>query len=231
LPVPRSGPDAISVMIFGVGGTFRPGFLTPAQAEELNRMRAALAALDRMGTVPPLTITRLANGQPVIGMGAGGGGAGSSFWARITAEGGGPVAYSWEKYELAPSGLFQAVTPAVTGELNAYLVPHAVGGYVPAADVGAVVRMWPSTTRASSYEFRLEVTKARGKLDGALSFSSSATVSVWRVNSSGTDVDTGVNVTAHSWLMSSGDSIDAGTEVTIFYDHGSGRWYVDGADC
>jgi hypothetical protein len=133
-------------MIFGVGGTFRPGFLTPAQAEELNRMRAALAALDRLGTVPPLTVTRLANGQPVIGMGAGAGGAGS-FWAEITAEGGGPTAYSWKKIELAPSGLFGDADPAVTGELNAYAIPGVT------VSLGDIVRMYPSPTKASSFEF------------------------------------------------------------------------------
>jgi hypothetical protein len=146
-PVPRSRADAITVMIFGVGGMFRPGFLTPAQAEELNRMRAALAALDRLGTVPPLTVTRLANGQPVIGMGAGAGGGAGSFWAEITAEGGGPTAYSWKKIELLPSGLFGDADPAVTGELNAYAIPGVT------VSVGDIVRMYLSPTKASAFEF------------------------------------------------------------------------------
>ena len=69
-------------------------------------------------------------------------------------------------------------------------------------------------------------TKYRGKLDGALAAGSYATVSIWRYTSS--DADTGVDVTAHDWLLPSGLSLDTETPVTVEWSHADQRWYVTG---
>ena len=70
----------------------------------------------------------------------------------------------------------------------------------------------------------------RGKLDGALSFGGSATMSVWWWNGSA-EADTTVNVTVYDWLLVSGQSIASGTQVTAAWDARSGRYYVTGAQC
>jgi hypothetical protein len=70
----------------------------------------------------------------------------------------------------------------------------------------------------------------RGKLDGALSFGGSATMSVWYWNGSA-EADTGRNVTVYDWLLLTGQSIASGTQVTASWDARSGRYYVTGAQC
>lgn len=72
--------------------------------------------------------------------------------------------------------------------------------------------------------------KIKGVLDGSLAYASSATMSVWEFNGVG-DADTGENVTVYDWLLSSGQSIASGKNVTAFWDAASGRYYVDGAQC
>ena len=68
----------------------------------------------------------------------------------------------------------------------------------------------------------------KGKLDGSLSFGGSATLSVWAWNGSA-EADTGSNLTVYDWLLVSGQSIAAGTQVAASYDVNSGRYYVTGA--
>ena len=70
----------------------------------------------------------------------------------------------------------------------------------------------------------------KGKLDGALSFGGSATVSVWAFNGTA-EADTGENVTAYDWLLSSGQTVAAGKQVWCNFDPRSNRWYVVGAQC
>jgi len=70
----------------------------------------------------------------------------------------------------------------------------------------------------------------RGKLDGALSFGGSATMSVWYWNGSA-EADTTVNVTVYDWLLLSGQSVASGTQVTAAWDARSGRYYLTGAQC
>lgn len=69
-------------------------------------------------------------------------------------------------------------------------------------------------------------TEYRGKLDGALAAGGSATVSIWRY--SGSDADTGINVTAHDWLLPSGGSLATATPVIVKWYEDSQKWYVAG---
>lgn len=69
-----------------------------------------------------------------------------------------------------------------------------------------------------------------GKLDGALSFGGSATLSVWAWNGSAY-ADTTENLTVYDWLLSSGQSVASGTQVTAQFDGRSGRWIVAGSQC
>lgn len=64
-----------------------------------------------------------------------------------------------------------------------------------------------------------------GMLDGILSYGGTAVVSVY----DGT-VDTGRTVTVYDWLLSSGQTIAAGTKVFIKYFH-NGKYHVTGAQC
>lgn len=70
----------------------------------------------------------------------------------------------------------------------------------------------------------------KGKLDGALAFGGSATLSIWAWNGSA-EADTGDNVTVYDWLLSSGQTIATGTQVVAAWDARSGRYYVTGAQC
>ncbi len=64
-------------------------------------------------------------------------------------------------------------------------------------------------------------------LDGALASGGSATASVWRFD--GEDlVDTDENVTVYAWMLNSGESVAAGTQVWIGW---RGRWYIMNAAC
>jgi hypothetical protein len=68
----------------------------------------------------------------------------------------------------------------------------------------------------------------KGKLDGDLSYNSTATMSVWD-RTGGTETDTTVNITVRDWLLSSGQSVASGLQV-IAVQIGS-AWYVVGAQC
>lgn len=67
-----------------------------------------------------------------------------------------------------------------------------------------------------------------GKLDGALAYQGSATMSVWAWDGSA-DADTGENVTVYDWLLSSGQSVASGKQVVAAYV--GGRWRVIGSQC
>lgn len=70
----------------------------------------------------------------------------------------------------------------------------------------------------------------RGKLDAQLSYQGSATLSIWWYNGSA-EADTTENVTVYDWLLSSGQTIASGKQVTAAWDARSGRYYVTGAQC
>lgn len=72
--------------------------------------------------------------------------------------------------------------------------------------------------------------RCKGKLDGSLSYQGSATLSVWKYNGSA-EADSGENITVYDWLLSSGQSVASGKQVTAFYDLASSRWYLDAAQC
>lgn len=70
----------------------------------------------------------------------------------------------------------------------------------------------------------------RGKLDGTLSYQGSATMSIWWYNGSA-EADSTENVTVYDWLLSTGQTIASGKQVTAAWDSRSGRYYVTGAQC
>lgn len=65
-----------------------------------------------------------------------------------------------------------------------------------------------------------------GKLDGALSQGSSATMSIWDGDPL---ADTGNNETVYDWYLSTGESIDSGKKVKAELKRG--KWYVTAAEC
>lgn len=70
-----------------------------------------------------------------------------------------------------------------------------------------------------------------GKLEGALSVGGSATVGVWAWNGS-TYADSGMNITAHDWLMKAGASaIASGKKCIIAWFPDSGRWIFQELEC
>ena len=112
--------------------------------------------------------------------------------------------------------------------------PARWAGYLSGnLSVGDLVLARRSVADANEWEILAQVvaaavTKKKGKLDGTLSFGGSATMSVWQWNGSA-EADTGENVTVYDWLLSSGQTVASGTQVTAFYD--GVRWYLDGAQC
>jgi hypothetical protein len=72
--------------------------------------------------------------------------------------------------------------------------------------------------------------KIKGKMDNALTPGASATMSVWEVVS-GTEVDTGEDVTVYDWVLSTGQTVALGANAYAYWDVKSGRWYLDGAKC
>jgi hypothetical protein len=94
-------------------------------------------------------------------------------------------------------------------------------GYYAAFQVGT---LWYAETG-----FRRE---AKGKLDGALTFGGSATMSVWE-HSGSAEVDTTENITVYDWLLASGQTVASGRKVVAHQmKTASGyRWYVTSAEC
>jgi hypothetical protein len=94
-------------------------------------------------------------------------------------------------------------------------------------------------TRASKSPFSLAIRDKYGKwiggfggpqmilgvLDGIMSYQGSATVSIWDGTS-----DTGQDITAYDWLLSSGQSLANGKKVVVL-PHANGKYYVVGAQC
>lgn len=70
----------------------------------------------------------------------------------------------------------------------------------------------------------------RGKLDDILSYQGNATMSVWAWNGSA-EADTTENITVYDWLLSSGQTVASGKQVTAAWDEASGRYYLIGAQC
>ncbi len=65
--------------------------------------------------------------------------------------------------------------------------------------------------------------KLRGTLTSTLNFGSSATMTI---------AGTSTSITVYDWLLSSGQSVASGIQVTVFFDSAAaGLYYVDGAQC
>lgn len=113
--------------------------------------------------------------------------------------------------------------PLARRDANGYAVgpPHGKSGD----------RFWCQWNSAAARWEVLQpfVTVCWGKLDGALSQGSSATVSLWWGGS--TPYDSGINVTAYDWLLKSGQQLDAGTKVKVEWFPQDGVWWVTAAEC
>jgi hypothetical protein len=70
--------------------------------------------------------------------------------------------------------------------------------------------------------------KVKGVLSGTLNKGSSAPMRIWDWNGTA-EADSGFDVTVWDWLLTTGDTIASGTNVTAFFR--SGRWYIDEASC
>ena len=74
-----------------------------------------------------------------------------------------------------------------------------------------------------------EVTTLAGKLEASLSPGGSVTVSLWCAEP-GSEVDSGLDVTAHDWLLRGETAaLATGTKVVVTWLHGA--WYVTEAQC
>jgi len=113
------------------------------------------------------------------------------------------------------------------GDYTCYLGTGATGARIlwrENAGSGAGTVVW-AIVRLGKYERG----SAIGKLDEALEQGGSATVSIWS-GEGGSEVDTGINITAFDWLMKSGaDDIAAGKKVLIRWINGVP--YVTEAEC
>ena len=69
-----------------------------------------------------------------------------------------------------------------------------------------------------------------GKLDETLEAGGSATVSIW-AHPTGNLVDTGVDLTAHDWLLGTGQALESGTKVKVEWFPSCLRWFVTNAEC
>jgi hypothetical protein len=157
----------------------------------------------------------------------------------VTGSPGDPVKYGFLEVWGTPStGVYAAKTGSERKSDGTKNYALAVPGMTYAVDDYVLARRHPQN--ANLYEILTAVGggsttaaargKVRGKLDGSLSFGGSAAMSVWAWDGAA-DADTTENLTVYDWLLSSGQSVAAGTQVTAFYDVASGRWYLDGAQC
>lgn len=70
----------------------------------------------------------------------------------------------------------------------------------------------------------------KGVLDQDLTRFGTADVSVWRLNSSNVEADSGDTLEdVRAWMLASGDTIDSGTQVVCAWIEGA--WYVINAAC
>ena len=92
-------------------------------------------------------------------------------------------------------------------------------GYVVVGDVD---------TTATTCVVVLTFGKIKGKLAGALSYRSSASMTIWTGSGAGTS--SGVSVTVWDWCLPSGETISSGINCQAYYEQVSGIWVVDAAE-
>lgn len=212
---------------------FRPGSLSQPEADRLNSLWRWVEALRRLWVAPPASIVRGPDGSIGIQVPAGL----QIRWVVVTdvedltdaderryeakevertADG------EWEVKD--PEVIYKNIvglpsTPILATDESQYL------GIVPDPDM-------PPDDAGEPFWRILHGGRPtlRGKLDGTLTAGSSQTVSVWRTDTSGTNIDTGENVTVYSWLMSSG-SVASGKMVWANWEPESGRYVLANAEC
>lgn len=69
------------------------------------------------------------------------------------------------------------------------------------------------------------------KLDAELTEGSTATASVWHVAASGSEADTGINITVRDWMLGSGETVAAGIKGVAIQHAESLLWYLISAEC
>lgn len=155
------------------------------------------------------------------------------FWAYIISDDGATESstlYSFRVVTWTSAGGW-AFTGA--GTVDAKLKRAPIGEYSQVyrkkLQAGDVVRAWPSPTEAGFYECQFEPrTVLKGKLDSAMVKGGSSTMSVYAFGGSA-EAWTGETITVFDWVLSTGQTIEAGSNVEIGYM--GGRWYVIAAQC
>lgn len=71
------------------------------------------------------------------------------------------------------------------------------------------------------------------KLSAQMSKDGTATAKIWKSlpGSSVDEEETGVEITAHDWMLDTGDTLASGSRVVLFQHHSSGKYYVIAAEC
>jgi hypothetical protein len=120
-------------------------------------------------------------------------------------------------FALAPSATDKF---AASGESLSYVMDHLESVWLPGS---RAIALW---LPGAGERVLLPGTQWHlGKLDGPLAAGGSATASLWGVESGG-HADSGIDVTAHDWLLPPGESLAAGTTVVVLQHAQSRRWYV-----
>lgn len=155
-------------------------------------------------------------------------------YARISGAAGGTGAdYPWTGVDESSSTLADLTATVYPLSGTATSIPFREINGRTDVPTGAKVR-GDLSADGTSYLFQYgesaaaAVVVAKGKLSTSLSFGGSATVRLWYVVS-GTETDTGIDITAYDWLLKSGQTVASGTQVVLMSING--RWYVVGGQC
>lgn len=120
----------------------------------------------------------------------------------------------WAIVRIGGAGAGIANSPLTTkGDVWGY---SSADARIPVGSNGQMLMADSTQTLGVKYAFA----KLRGTLAGTLSFGGSATM----------NIAGGGTVTVYDWLLSSGQTVASGIQVTVFLD-ADGKYYVDGAQC
>lgn len=147
------------------------------------------------------------------------------FFAKVGTVSG--TAYPWTEVIPQTGGIFTTKPSGRTGTVS--VDPAYEFNLSNAVAPDSIVLMWRGfqnpTSNLQEWLFAIaggnSVLKLRGTLTGTLTFGGSTTMTV---------AGTGATLTVNDWLLSSGQTVASGKQVTAFLD-ANGNWYVDGAQC
>jgi hypothetical protein len=192
-------------------------YAKPISGDTAKLVSSATAAACQLIVRPTATVTTCVVQLQSWGTGEGGGG----VVVRADADGSGSVT-AYVQEDNGAGGL-QDVGSSIT--VKSFTNPKRGNfeddGYYVAVQVGD---QWYAETGSR--------TRVKGKLDGALTFGGSATLSIWRWSGSA-EVDTTEDITVYDWLLASGQTVASGRKVVaVKMETATGfRWYVISAEC